>query len=249
MDCHNHAKGLPLNMGVQSDSLAGDLDPKVFEWRRRVQAEYRSAALTAQLLHRCIQLGLSDDLLATAQRIIADELDHARISAAVAVALGGSDEPVALSPADLCSPDRPEGPLADLVERTLQGFCLGETFAVPLFSRMRAGAESPAREALDRILRDEAIHRQFGWDLLDTLLQIDELSVRAFAAQRLPELLSRFQIGYQPDAPTVPLSPAEVAAGLIPLDAYRSAFEETMAEDIVPRFARRGIHIEISDSR
>ena len=49
-------------------------------------------------------------------------------------------------------------------------FCLGETVAVPLFSHLRERCtESLPRAALDRILRDEVRHRDFGWDLLDWL--------------------------------------------------------------------------------
>lgn len=204
-------------------------------------AEYRSAALTAQLLHRCIQLGVDDAHIATARRIVDDELEHAKLSHDVAVALGGPDEPVPLEPAELESPARPEGPFADLVERTVQGFCLGETFAVPLFQAMRAGAEGPARAALDRILRDEAVHRQFGWDLLDALLEVDADGVRAYVTGRLPGWLAGFERAYHPDHPGEELGPAERAAGLIPLSAYRAAYVEAVERDVRPRLARRGI--------
>ncbi len=237
-------RGFAEDPGVEGDPLSTPthhLTVGVLEWRRRVSAEYRSAALTAQLLHRCIQLGIDDALLATAQRIVADELEPARISHDVAVALGGPDEPVPLDPGELQAPDRPEGPFADLVERAVQGFCLGETFAVPLFHAMRQGAEGPARAALDRILRDEAVHRQFGWDLLDALLEVDGDGVRAYVTRRLPGWLAGFERAYHPDHPGEDLGPAERAAGLIPLSAYRAAYVEAVETDIRPRLARRQI--------
>ena len=68
----------------------------------------------------------------------------------------------------------PDGPLAALVDTILHAFCLGETFAVPLFAAMRPATTQPtAAAALQRILRDEATHRAFGWDTLDALLELD----------------------------------------------------------------------------
>ena len=80
-----------------------------------------------------------------------------------------------------------------LVDAVVASFCLGETFAVPLFNAMREHTTFPlAKRVLERVLRDEAIHRQFGWDALDALLEIDadekvevsdRLSVDLVAAQ------------------------------------------------------------------
>ncbi len=106
---------------------------------------------------------------------------------------------------------------------------------------MRQGAEGPARAALDRILRDEAVHRQFGWDLLDALLAVDADGVRAYVERRLPTWLAGFERAYHPDHPGEELGPEERAAGLIPLSTYRAAYVEAIDTDIRPRLARRGI--------
>ncbi|MEO7331341.1 MAG: ferritin-like domain-containing protein, partial [Minicystis sp.] len=44
------------------------------EWLRRVQAEYRSAAVTQQLTLWLIQMGASPDLISAGLRIVRDEL-------------------------------------------------------------------------------------------------------------------------------------------------------------------------------
>ena len=47
------------------------------EWLRRVEAEYRSAAITQHLTLWLIQIGASPDLLRAGLRIAGDELTHA----------------------------------------------------------------------------------------------------------------------------------------------------------------------------
>jgi hypothetical protein len=214
------------------------------EWARRVQAEYRSAATTARVLHWMIQCGLARPLLDRAQRIVADELDHAELSHACLVALGGDPAAVDLDVGELAPAQSPDGPLASLVDTVLHAFCLGETFAVPLFAAMRPHTTHPtAAAALQRILRDEATHRAFGWDTLDALLLMDPTGVRARVEAQLPRALRAFchAYGEVPDGPA--LEPAERAAGLLDAAAYRAAHDQALVQDIGPRLARRGMSL------
>src|SRR5579883_1834465 len=50
------------------------------EWLRRVEAEYRSAALTQHLTLWLIQVGASPDLVRAGLRIVRDEMTHAAMS-------------------------------------------------------------------------------------------------------------------------------------------------------------------------
>ena len=212
------------------------------EWHNRVQAEYRSAAITAQVLQWGIRFGLPRPLLDSAGRIVADELDHASLSHACLVALGGPDQAVDLDQAELSPRLAAEGPLASLVDTVLSAFCFGETFAVPLFSAMRAGTTHPAaRPVLDRILRDEAAHRAFGWEALDALLDLDPEGVRARVGAALPAVIAAFGRAYGEAQGGPPLRPEERAAGLLDGAAYRRIFQDTLHGDILPRLARRGI--------
>jgi hypothetical protein len=213
------------------------------EWSNRVAAEYTSATYASQALHRAIQVGLPDDLHRTALRIVGDELDHARLSHDCLTALGGADEPIPLELAALELPS-PEGPLAALVDNVVRNFCLGETFAVPLFDAMRRTATHPAvQPALTRILRDEAVHRAFGWSALDALLALDETGVRQRIIDRLPAWLDGFRQAYaaMPDSNT--LTAEELTMGLIPLSTYAEVHDRTVTGDIYPRFSERGIVI------
>lgn len=214
------------------------------EWANRVRAEYRSAAITARLLHLAIATGLPRELLDTALRIVRDELDHAELSHACLAAIGGGSLPVDLSLDALAPPAHADGPLAELVHHALHSFCFGETLAVPLFRAMRADTDHPvARTALDRILVDEAVHRAFGWLLLDALLEVDGPGVRAYVSTHLPSAFASYHRAYGavPDAP--PLSPDERSVGLLSPAHYRSVFSETWARELRPRFERRAVAI------
>lgn len=214
------------------------------EWAHRVAAEYTSAATAAQVLQWSIRCGLPRPLLDTATRIVRDELDHAQLSHTCLVALGGADVPVDLEQRRMAPGTTASDalPLAALLDAVLESFCFGETLAVPLFSAMRAHTTAPsARAALDRILRDEAVHRAFGWQALDALIDLDPGGVRLRVEGRLPGVTARFHQAYGavPDGP--PLTPLERACGLLDSQAYRDIFRETLRGDITERLHRRGL--------
>ena len=210
------------------------------EWRNRAEAEYSSAAVAARVVHNLIATGMPRALIHTGQRIVNDELDHAELSLGVWRALGGEGE-VQVDVTRLTPPEGP--PLLLLAEDVLRAFCVGETVAVPLFAAMRAGAEHPAvLGALERILRDEAVHRAFGWDALEALVALDPAGVPPFMAQRLPEALMSCRKAYVvPHTTQTRLTPEERAAGLIDLHEYEQIVEACVEESILPRFARLGI--------
>ena len=63
------------------------------EWGRRVEAEYRSAAITHHLTLWLIQIGASPDLLHEGLRIVGDELVHAELSFKTFADAGGTAVP------------------------------------------------------------------------------------------------------------------------------------------------------------
>lgn len=213
------------------------------EWRGRVAAEYRSAALTAQALHRAIQVAFPDDLLHVFLRVVRDELDHATLSYDCLLALGGEDAPPALDVVTLAEAE-PDGLLAAFLDGVLRNLCLGETLAVPLFAAMRKHATHPAVvPVLTRVLQDETVHRQLGWDALDELLSRHGEPARARVEARLPALLGALREAYAPEGESEPLTPEERACGLIDLPTYRAVFAETCRSDLARRFGKRGIRM------
>ena len=223
------------------------------EWSRRVEVEYRSAALTGHLALWLIQAGVSPDLIRLALQIVDDELAHAELAHAVAVAAGGT--PRTVDRGALALVRHEAEPLEHDVVRTCVGtFCLGETVAVPLFRALREPCTvAVARRALDRVLRDEVHHRDFGWSLLGWLLRDRRRrgaprarrARAAGAARRGARGLRARRHAAETDAPDAApanrCTPAERAWGLMPRRMYRDILAATFERDYVPRFAKLGI--------
>lgn len=218
------------------------------EWRERIAAEYTSAAITHHLVHWLIQLGAPPDLIEAGLVIVGDELAHSRASHEVYGAAGGSEMPAI--DADKLALVRREGDLyLDVLRVVVRVFCLGETIAVPLFVHLRAGCTEPvAREALDRIVRDEARHRDFGWDLLDWLQQSSPIAshVSALVGTALPAMLADLEKSYGDDNVAVQsddgaMPDEDRSWGLAPAREYAEVLATARERDFRPRFAARGI--------
>ena len=215
------------------------------EWLRRVEAEYRSAAITHQLILWLLQLAAPIELVRAGLRIVEDELEHSELSHDAYRAAGGSQvlnfgrEPLGL-------PQPPPDRLLEAVVRvTVETFCLGETVAVRLFAKLRDPSTQPAaRSALDRILKDEVRHRDFGWTLLEYLLSTAQgPDIRALTNQNLPAAFARLRQNYAYHAlgQGEPASPARLAWGLMAPADYAEVLDETLDRDYVPLFAELGI--------
>jgi len=223
------------------------------EWERRIEAEYRSAAITQNLVLWLIQMGASPDLVHDGLRIVGDEMDHAELSHAVFVEAGGEGPP-RIDRGQLGLP-RSDGPVeGDVLRYGVQIFCLGETVAVPLFKHLRQGCTVPvAREALDRILRDEVRHRDFGWALLDWFLDQPHLEpmVVAQVTGQLAGMFAGLEASYgagqragsdgNSGGDSGAMASEVRAWGLAPPAEYRAILAETFDREWSPRFQARGI--------
>ena len=218
------------------------------EWRARIAAEYTSAAITQHLVLWLMQAGAPPDLIDAGLAIVADELAHSRLSHEVYTAAGGSAPP-ALDQNAL-GLHRSAAPLEhDILRVCVRVFCLGETVAVPLFKHLREPCTiAPARAALDRILRDEVRHRDFGWDVLDYLITLDD-GVPARVSAELPAMVEDLERGYGRANPTVAgddgaITAGERAWGLAPPREYAEILARTIEKDFIPRFAARGVSFD-----
>jgi hypothetical protein len=214
------------------------------EWLRRVEAEYRSAAITQHLTLWLIQIGASPDLIHDGLRIVKDELAHASLSHRTYVAAGGSGGPT-LARESLALVHRDGEPLeSDVLRVCVDVYCLGETVAVRLFKELRERCSVPiARRALDRVLDDEVRHRDFGWALLGWLLETPRAdALRAIVRKELPASFRRIRAMYAPDdLHEEPLAPVDSTWGLMPAARYAAQLEKTFDRDYIPRFAKLGI--------
>jgi len=216
----------------------------VSEWHRRTEAEYRSAALAAQVTLWLIQVGAPPDLIRDGLQVVEDELTHSELSAQVADAAGGNTSPV-IDSAALVLPGT-GGTVVDLGLALVRYFCIGETVAVPMFRMLRARATEPlCREVLDIVLRDEARHRQFGWDGLDWMLGAYEPQVTPAVAAALPAMLDEVRGAYggtgAHDGTTLP--PDVEGWGLAPTSAYAATVTRALESDVAPRLEARGLAV------
>ena len=214
------------------------------EWRRRTQSEYTSAAIAHQVTLWLIQVGGPPDLIRDGLRIVEDELTHSELSAHVMAATGGTFVPPVIGGAMLTLPGGHD-PRAALPSSILRFFCVGETVAVPLFRMLRERCSVPvARQALDRVMRDEARHRQFGWDVLDWLLLGDRDAVLRVVAREVPLVLDGVAAAYgmpvgEPPGPE--LLPEVAAWGLAARAEYAETLSVALRRDVLPRLAARGV--------
>jgi hypothetical protein len=213
------------------------------EWLRRVEAEYTSCAITASFVQWLVRLGAPPELIRDGLRVVDDELEHATLSARVAAEAGCTDPPRLVQ--ESLGLQRSEAPLwLDTLWATVESFCLGETVAVPLFVAMRADCTvESARAALDRIVRDEVRHRDFGWGTLDWFTQTRGDEARRQVERALPGMMQRLRTNYgQPgDAPSPKTSGAEAQWGLLPISRYAEILERCVVRDYLPRFETLGI--------
>ncbi len=213
------------------------------EWLRRVEAEYRSSSITQHLTLWLTQVGASPDLVKAGLRIAADEIVHSDLSYRTYVAAGGTDAPRITRESLAFS--RTDEPLErDVTRFGVEIFCLGETVAVPLFKELREPCTVPtARRALDRILRDEVRHRDFGWTLLSWLTEHPMWpELEALIVDELPGWFRKLKASYAPVGVESSAVPDEDRAwGLMPLDTYRACVDKAFERDWLPRFAKVGI--------
>jgi hypothetical protein len=219
------------------------------EWRARIAAEYTSATIAHHLVLWLMQVGAPPDLIDAGLVIVGDELVHSRMSHTTYVAAGGTAPP-ALDRNRLGLAPGGGGIELDILRVALEVFCLGETVAVPLFKHLRAECTiPPARAALDRILRDEVRHRDFGWDLLDWLAMTPVASaIGDFAARELPRMFTGLEASYGTGNATVAtddgsITPAERAWGLAAPRDYAEILARTFDKEWIPRFGARDVDV------
>lgn len=98
--------------------------------------------------------------------------------------------------------------------------------------------------ALDRIVKDEVRHKDFGWTLLEWLLSTsDAESIRGLIDRGLPTMFARLckNYGYAQLGTLADPNPARAAWGLMPAPDYAAVLQETVERDYIPLFAAHGI--------
>jgi hypothetical protein len=213
-------------------------------WTMRAEEERRSAAVFADLLGLLADAKVPLEPVRDVHGIVGDEICHAELCAHMARTLGAPEPtPRALARTGPI-PDAPDARRARTLEIVLVEGAIGETISSALFAAgRRATLELRARDALGRILRDEALHARAFWELLDALrAERDAEPLHVVAARALGAIeqtqmvptLQRLERGEPFDA-------AWAELGILAPAERVEAFYGAVEKRVVPALSARGL--------
>lgn len=176
----------PRPLDLQPELERGDARDRRcarFAWAARVVDEYRSVVVFSELQGCLARAEAPFDALCAVQRLIGDELRHARLCAAVSDWFGPFDA-LTVDLSDLALPPTDDAPEVRAVEIVARELVVAEDESVRVLRAYRDATTDPAcHRALSILLVDEVRHAAAGRALFDRL-------VAAFAG-RLDDLLER----------------------------------------------------------
>jgi hypothetical protein len=183
--------GRPLvdELGVMhvAEAIAGDAwmspvercahdDDRAKRWVRAGLLEHASVASFARFGLSLMALGAPSELVFGAHRAALDEIEHAKLSFALAVRFGHQ----AVAPGPLDVMDAPSCSLRDLVRETLALGCVNEAIAAAIAAEAAAVTSDDAeRHALELIARDEASHAALAYRTIAWARSLDDALVQS----------------------------------------------------------------------
>ena len=261
-----HRDPWPDYAAFQADRYPSELRrAAALQWAGRARAEHGSVHQFAALTHALAEARAPLHLLGALSRLITDEVRHAEMCAATALAIypeGVPDErrlfgwPSPKAPwRDAPRPSDGDGAILQwTAEAVLVANCIGEALSRPMLDALALVSTDPLAEGVCRqILRDEHLHATFGWETLGWLMpQLDDQG-RAAVQQRLTRSLRGFE-----RSTTCGISIAEVAESTITIERtsdperepnlgtlsdmqYAMIFYATLETDIFPRLRDLGL--------
>lgn len=178
------------------------------QWAGRARAEHGSVQQFAGVAHVLATAQIELELLGCLARLITDEVRHAELCAALALAIwpeGRDQAPTLFGWPRPREPWRPapaftrdevdvEPQLAWVASALLTACCLGETLSRPMLDALVVVATCPIAEAVcQQIRRDEHLHATFGWDGLAHLLPKLSAASRAKLQDQLAHDFAGFE--------------------------------------------------------
>jgi hypothetical protein len=148
-------------------------------WTREAAFEHASIASFAQLTLDLLSVGAPPDLLEATQRATLDEIEHARITFALATAYAGAP----VGPAALSALPGASRTLAAIARSTFMDACVGESVAsATLADASRRASDPVLRDLLATMAEDEERHAELAWRIVAwTLRSSDSQVARALA--------------------------------------------------------------------
>ena len=216
-------------------------------WTGAAFQEFRTGAACAATLEALIKARAPLDLIALAARFPLDEMLHVEICSRIATELGGAIELV-YDPERLIW-DVPKGsPLMTAAHWVVSNFCVGEALSIPLIQgTSRASTHPLIKQALRRIVVDEADHGTFGWHFLDwadPLLSAEDKRALGHTADRfIGSVLERWQ--KLRNGELIEIHQAE-ALGWMGSDEYLKLADHSLRKNVIAPLVKRGIPISRS---
>ncbi|MFO7564611.1 MAG: hypothetical protein R6X02_18345 [Enhygromyxa sp.] len=232
------------------------------QWAGRARNEHGSVQQFGQLTQVLASARVELELLGCLARMITDEVRHAELCAAMALAIwpeGPRVEPRVFRWPQPRPPWRdppsprehgdPEPRLAWAAEAILTACCLGETLSRPMLEALVVVSTEPLAEAVSRqILRDEHLHATFGFEALALILP----RLRGGSRERLQAELARDLAGFERSV-CGSIGIAEVAGseiviergepnlGVLTGQQYAMIFYSCLETEIFPRLRALGL--------
>jgi hypothetical protein len=232
------------------------------QWAGRARNEHGSVQQFGQLTQVLATARVELELLGCLARMITDEVRHAELCAAMALAIwpeGLRTEPRVFRWPQPRPPWRdPPGPreisdpeprLAWAAEAILTACCLGETLSKPMLEALVVVSTDPLAEAVSRqILRDEHLHATFGFEALELLLPRLSEASRARLQAELASDLRGFErsvcgeigIGDVANSEIV-IERGEPNLGVLTGHQYAVIFYSCLESEIFPRLRALGL--------
>ena len=187
------------------------------QWSGRARNEYGSVQQFTIVAHALSNARVELEVLGCLARLITDEVRHAELCAAMAMAVwpeGIEREPPVFRwppprlPWPMPPPEHPpllpgapapdlavaEPTLAWAAGSILTACCMGETLSKPMLEALVVVTTEPLAEAVARqILRDEHLHATFGWEMLSLLLPRLSADSRATLQTQLEDDFAGFE--------------------------------------------------------
>lgn len=163
----------------RAPSAAAIREALAAHWTEVALFEHASVASFARFANQLLALGAPPRLIQDTLRAMADEVEHARSTFALASAYAG--EPVGPGSLALAQPD--SGELPAILDGLVVEACVGETLAALEARQAALEVEDAAlAEVLGTIAEDEWRHAELGWRALGWLLERNpQLRGRALA--------------------------------------------------------------------
>ncbi len=154
-------------------------------WTQQAAFEHASIASFAQLTLDLLSVGAPPDLLEATQRATLDEIEHARITFALATTYGGAP----VGPAALSALPGASRTLASIARSTFIDACVGESVAsAALAERSRRASDPVLRDLLAKMAEDEERHAELAWRIVAWALSSGDPEVARALAEAQDEV-------------------------------------------------------------